>query len=151
MIAEWQIRDLITLVRQRYPAWDGFAHPPFVDDELAYKYETIKKGRALLNKGQFKTLLEQADYDTLIERLVKVGRDNNLLWTAQPQRGDLSILHHPDLPKWEFAEQMRALLYDKRPSPDKLLQFANFCTGRNRSCLLVLRTTTLLKHNQLII
>lgn len=131
MIADWHIPELIKLVRHRYPNWDGFDHPPFMEEELDYKYATIAKAKELLSKGETKRLLEQGDYEGFIERLVKIGRDNNLLWTAQPRRGDLAILHTPHLPKWEFCEQMRALLYDRRPSPDKLLQFANYCEANN--------------------
>jgi MoxR-like ATPase len=131
MIAEWLVTDLLTLVRERYPAWDGFAHEPFVADELTYKRTTAVKARQLLGRRAMEEILSTAVYDTLIERLEQVGRDNNLLWTAQPSRGDLAILYTPHLNKWDFAEQMRALLHGQRPTPDKLQTFADYCTAEN--------------------
>lgn len=127
MIAEWQVRDLVALVRGRYPDWEGFDHPAFVADELAPKRALVARAQRELSKGEFRRLLEAADYDTLIERLNQLGKSSNLLWNNVPQQGDLALLHAPHLDKWAFCEQMRQLLYDQRPSPDKLHLFSTYC------------------------
>lgn len=129
MIADWLVTELLALVRMRYPAWSGFAHEPFVADEISYKRHTAVKARDLLGRRALQDLLATAAYDDLLERLEKIGRDNNLLWTAQPSRGDLAILYAPNLNKWDFAEQIRALLYSQRPTPDKLETFVDYCTA----------------------
>lgn len=127
MLSDWIITDLLTLVRERYPDWDGFAHEPFVADEITYKRDTAVKARQLLNRRALEEILTTAAYDDLIERIEKIGRDNNLLWTAQPRQGDLAILYAPQLNKWDFGEQIRALLHQERPTPDKIETFATYC------------------------
>ena len=129
MIADWILTDLLALVRERYPDWDGFAHEPFVADEISYKRDTAVKARQLLGRRAIEEILATAVYDDLIERLEKIGRDNNLLWTAQPRRGDLALLYAPQLNKWDLAEQIRALLHQQRPTPDKIETFADYCTA----------------------
>ena len=129
MIAEWQIRDLLALVRQKYPTWADFAHPAFVADEIAPKRALSARAQEELGKGALRRLLETADYDSLLDKLDKLGRASNLLSWRQDR--DLAILHTPHLDKWPFAEQFRLLLYDPRPSPDKLHQFSTFCQAHN--------------------
>ena len=125
MIAEWQIRDLLALVRQRYPAWEGFDHPEFVADEIAPKRALAQRAQTELGKGELRRILETAAYDTLIERLEQLGKASNLLsWRRE---ADLAILYQAHLDKWQLAEQVRQLLYDPRPSPDKIHQFSIFC------------------------
>lgn len=129
-IAEWQRQALLELVQRRYPGWDGFQHPPFVADEITYKRKTIAKARELLRPGELNRLIETGQFAEIRNRLEKLGRDNNLLWNNQPKKGDLAILYAPNLPEWEFYEQLRQLLYGKMPSPDRLQQFADFCTAQ---------------------
>ena len=123
----WQVQELVDLVRERYPNWRDMAHVKMMAEEVAPKRKAAAKAKQLLNKGEFNRLLRASDYDEIVTRMQKIGRDTNLLWTAQPKRGDCAILYAENLNKWEFCEQMRALIYDKRPSPDKIDTFSEYC------------------------
>ncbi len=131
MISGWQIDELVALVRERYPDWQDFSHPAFVADEIAPKRAAAALAREILGKRAFKELLAAAAYDGLIERLEQLGQATSLLWTAQPRRGDLALLYDERLNRWAFAEQMRALLYEKRPSPDRLASFGEYCDAND--------------------
>ena len=54
MVADWQIEELIELVRRRYPGWSDFAHPPFVADELDYKHKAVSMAEELLGSAAIK-------------------------------------------------------------------------------------------------
>jgi hypothetical protein len=128
---ERKLADLVSLVQQRYPDWADFEHPGFVDDEVAYKQETVKKAQAWLNRPELDRLIAAADYDTFLERLTKLGQDNNLLWRRVPSSGDTAVLTHPTLDPPTFCTQIRNLLHGDRPSPDRLQTFADYCAAHD--------------------
>lgn len=128
ILTDWQIDDLVALVRERYPDWDGFDHPPFVADEIAYKQRSVARAAELLGEDEVERLLAGGEYDTFIERLERLGQDNNLLWRAVPRQGDLAILYDPRLNRAEFCYVMRQLLYGQRPSPERLQAFSDYAT-----------------------
>ena len=126
MFSQWQIDDLVELVRRRYPEWDGFEHPPFVAEEIAYKRASVDKAQALIGAEEVRQLLSTWRYEELLNRLEHLGKDNNLLWNRVPRQGDLSILYRPGLDKAEFALQMQKLLYGRRPAPERVAAFAGY-------------------------
>ena len=127
MVAGWQVQELVDLVRERYPDWQSASHAQFTADEITAKRKATDRAKKLLGKGEFSRLLKAGGYDELIGRMEKISRETNLLWNGQPTKGDCAILYAPTLNKWEFCEQMRALIYDKRPSPDKIDTFSDYC------------------------
>lgn len=127
---DWQIGDLVALVRRRYADWAGFDHPQFVADEIEFKQSTIAKADALLDEEAVRELLADWAYDELIGRLERLGRDNNLLWQRVPKKGDLGILYHPALDKAEFCHQVGRLLYDPAGLPDRLHHFVHYAAAQ---------------------
>ncbi len=123
----WQSQELIRLVNEKYPDWDGFQHPHFVKDEIDYKRKAVKQTRELIGRKLYKEQLAAGNYDEIISRLEKACRQTNLMYIAQPRNGDLAILYADGLNKWEFCQQVYALLYDDRPTPDKIDSFAEYC------------------------
>ena len=131
MASDRKIDDLIDLIHQRYPDWNGFDFPEFVADEITYKRATIHKAAKLVNQVEFDQLLGASDYDTIINRLIKSTRGNNLLWQRVPSSGDTAVLHHPHLDKPSFCTQIRNLLYGDRPSPQRLQTYSDYLNGRD--------------------
>ncbi len=129
MLPNWQIQELIQLIRQRYPDWEDFAHPDFMADEISYKQATIAKAQNWLSQAALDQLLADGAYDTFIDRLNKLAQDNNLLWRSVPSSGDTAVLHHPDLDKPTFCTQLRNLLYGDRPTPDRLQTFSDYLSA----------------------
>ena len=133
-MANWHIDDLLSLIEARYPEWDGFAHPPFVADEIAYKQSSVAKAQAWLSAGEWQRLLNEQAYEELIQRLEKLGKDNNLLWRSVPARGDLGILYAPNLNKAEFCVAMRDLLHGADATPARLQRFAQYTQRYKLPC-----------------
>ncbi|MEM8857832.1 MAG: AAA family ATPase [Chloroflexota bacterium] len=127
----WQSQELIRLVNEKYPNWEGFTHADFVSDEIDYKRKAVAKTRELIGRKAFKELLAAGNYDEIISRIEKACRLTNLMYIAQPRNGDLAILYADGLNKWEFCQQIYSLLHDERPSPDRLDSFSEYCTLNN--------------------
>lgn len=127
----WQSSEIIRLVTEKYPDWSGFSDPDFVGDEIDYKRKAVAKTRELIGKGPFKELLAAGEYDEIISRIEKVSRLTNLMYIAQPRNGDLAILYADGLNKWEFCQQIYSLLYDDRPSPERVDSFSEYCLLNN--------------------
>lgn len=126
MFTQWQVEELIALVRRRYPAWENFDHPPFVAQEVAPKQELVARAQELLGEEALGKLIANWQYDEIIRRLEQLGRTTSLLWNRVPRQGDLAVLYRPDLDRAEFALQMQRLLYGSGPSPARLQSFAAF-------------------------
>jgi 5-methylcytosine-specific restriction protein B len=127
MVVEQQrILELVSLLQRRYPQWQSFADPRFVQDEISYKQATIAKARELLSEGELKDLLETDRFDEFDQRLETLGQDNNLLWRRVPTNGDLGILYHPDLDKPTFCLAVFDLLYGPGDSPARLGRYVNY-------------------------
>ncbi len=129
MLPNWQVQELIQLIRQRYPDWEDFAHPDFMADEISYKQATITKAQNWLSQTALDQLLADGAYDTFLDRLNKLAQDNNLLWRSVPSSGDTAVLTHPDLDKPTFCTQLRNLLYGDRPTPDRLQTFSDYLSA----------------------
>ncbi|MEM7800139.1 MAG: AAA family ATPase [Chloroflexota bacterium] len=123
----WQSHELIRLVKEAYPDWSGFQDEAFVAAEIEPLRKTASQARRLIMPKIMRQLLADGDYDGCLQRIEQIGRATPLLWTGHKTQGDLAPIHAPNLNKWEFCEQMRALLYDLRPSPDRLETFASYC------------------------
>lgn len=126
MAVIWQVEHLIELVQMAYPNWTTFHTAAFVSEEVAYKRATAEKVATLLSEAEIKRLLAHWQYDELLERLERLGRDNNLLWNRMPTKGDLAVLSRPELNKAEFCLQMGNLLYGPQPSPLRLEAFSHY-------------------------
>lgn len=126
MLSEQKLQDLIHLVRRRYPQWQDFEHPPFVADELDYKRDAVAQAQELINQAEMDRLIADEAFETLIERLDKLGKATNLLWRQVPMSGDTAVLYQPHLDKADFCTQMRNLLYAGRPSPQRLHSYADY-------------------------
>ena len=126
MFNQWQVEELVALVRRRYPGWDSFDHPPFVDQEIAPKQELVARAREHLGEETLSNLIAGWQYDEIMRRLEQLGKATNLLWNRVPRQGDLAILYRPNLDRAEFALQLQRLLYGPGPSPQRLQAFADF-------------------------
>ncbi|MCP4429108.1 MAG: AAA domain-containing protein [Chloroflexi bacterium] len=129
MISERKLQDLIALLKRRYPDWVNFDHPGFVDDEIAYKQATSAKARELLSQTEMDRLIAAGEFEELWNRLVKLCRDNNLLFRRVPSQGDTAVLHHPDLDKASLGTAVRNLLHSDHPSPVRLQTFSDYCAA----------------------
>ena len=130
-IPDWKVQELINLVQKRYPDWQNFEHPDFVQEELTYKRATIAKAKEWLAQDVLDDLLANGRFELIIERLDKLGRHNNLLWRVVPASGDTAVLYHPDLDTPEFCTQFRNLLYGDRASTRRLQTFSDYLRDNN--------------------
>jgi hypothetical protein len=121
-----KVVDLISLVRRRYPDWDGFDHPPFTADEVEYKQATIAKASDLISEAELRRLIAEEKYEELIGRLDKLAQDNNLLWRRVPMASDANILYQSDLDEPLFCSAMLYLLYGDLPTPERIERFTNY-------------------------
>lgn len=131
MLAEWQIQDLLQLMRRRYRGWEDFDEPAFVADEIAYKRATAAKFAELFSQAECDRLIGAGEYEPFLERLEKLCLDNNLLWRRVPSVGETAVFHHPALDKPTFCTQVRNLLYADRPSPARLQSFSDYLTAHH--------------------
>ncbi len=118
-----KINDLLALLRQRFPDWNGFDHPGFVEDEVAYKQATVARARELLSQDELERLIAEGQFDEFIARLEKIGQDNNLLWRSVPLSGDLGILYQPQLDKATFCPAVFDLLYGPDAAHQRLTRY----------------------------
>ncbi|MCI0393883.1 MAG: AAA family ATPase [Chloroflexi bacterium] len=125
-----QIRDLVSLVRRRYPGWDGFQYPPFAADEVAYKQRAVARAAELLDPAGLAQLLEAGEVGEVLGRLEKLGQATNLLYLRTPRSSDLAILRHPHLDQESFGGQVLELLHGEGPGPERLGRFADYA-GRH--------------------
>jgi len=131
MITKRQVTELLALIRLRYPDWQDFAHPPFVEDELTYKRTTITKAQELINQETLDALLAEGSYGDIISRLDKLAKDNNLLWRRVPSAGDTAVFNQPSLNKANFCAQVRKLLYGDSPTPMRVEAFSISLTAHD--------------------
>ena len=131
MLPDWKLAELIRLVQQRYPDWQGFNHSQFNADEIEYKQASIGKAQKLIHQKALDQLLAEQAYDQIIERLNQLGKDNNLLWRLVPSSGDTAVFYHSNLHAPSFCTQIRNLLYGDRPSPERLQTFSNYLKENN--------------------
>ncbi|MBM3861134.1 MAG: AAA family ATPase [Verrucomicrobia bacterium] len=130
-ISPTKIEEILTLVRQKYPEWSGFADPRFEQDEVAYKQATIAKAKTLLSREELERLIAEERFDEFIKRLEQIGRNNNLLYQSVPLSGDLSVLYQPNLDKPAFCRAIVDLLYGDGPVHERLTRYADFVKANN--------------------
>ncbi len=126
MLTDRHVRDLLALIRRRYPTWDGFTHPDFVADELVYKRAAVAKAQEWLSLAACDSLVAAGDSEEFLARVERLAQENNLLWRRVPSAADTAVLHHPALDKPTFCTQLRNLLYADRPSPARLQTFSDY-------------------------
>lgn len=125
------IERLLTLVRRRYPGWEGFDHPRFRKDEIDYKRRAADMAADLLAEEELRRFLDDGRFDEVLERVKKLGRVTNLLYMGTPSTGDLAVLHAEDLEKQAFCRQVYELLYGRGDSAERLDRFAEFLDQRD--------------------
>lgn len=118
--------ELTALARVRYPAWQGFEHAPFVADEVAPRREAARLAQTLLSRPALESLIQAAGFDDILARLEQLSRVTNLLWTAQPSRGDLALLYTPGLPQPAYYAHLFNLLHGVDPIEVRLDEYAAF-------------------------
>lgn len=120
------VNRLLTLVRRRYPRWEGFADPRSREDEIDYKQEAILRAADLLDKTELRALLDADDSNGVIERLERLGRANNLLFRGVPRKGDLGILYALGLDRDRFARLIVELLHGDAPFEQRFADYLSF-------------------------
>ena len=133
MIAAYSIQELLDLIKEKYPEWDSFQDSLFVAEAVAPLRRISDKARQTLRKADFRDLLAAADYEQLWNRLEQLGRQSSHMWTGHQANSDLAILYEVRErgSMWTLLEQLRALVYEKRPSPDRLQSFSDYCEENN--------------------
>ncbi len=121
-----KVYEILNLVRQCFPHWTGFADPRYQKGEVEYKRRSIRKAGEQLSEVELRRLIAATDYDTVISRLDRLGKDNNLLWLRVPAEGDLQTLYHPSLDRPSFCQAVLDLIYGPGPSPERLGRYAGY-------------------------
>jgi 5-methylcytosine-specific restriction enzyme B len=60
--------EMLQLVNSTYPDWQGFKDQRFVDEEITYKKEIVRKAQPLLDEAELKRLFKNEQFDELFER-----------------------------------------------------------------------------------
>jgi 5-methylcytosine-specific restriction enzyme B len=126
-LTEERVDELVSLVRKRFPGWQGFSDERFLKDETNYKRAAAAKAAELLGETALRKLVADQSFDEFIARLEKVGRFTNLLYQAVPTSGDLGVLYQKSLDRPAFCAAVLDLLYGEGPSHFRLDRFASYC------------------------
>ncbi|WP_419940329.1 hypothetical protein [Candidatus Palauibacter sp.] len=132
--ADPRMELLVALVRSRFPGWLSFEDPRFNRgplDEVGYKLATQQKAEDVLSKERLSELLAAGDADEVIDRLVRIGSDNNLLFQPNAQIGDLRLLHHDGLDRPAFCDAFIDLLYGEGDTPARLDRYVRWVSSQN--------------------
>ena len=122
---EFPAKDhLLGLVRSRFPGWLAFEDSRFSSAEVDYKLATAAKAKELLPEEELRSLIDAGDYGEMVERLKRIGRDNNLLYRPGFHNGDLALLYQKDLDLRGFCEAFLDLLYGGGAAPQRLDRYA---------------------------
>jgi 5-methylcytosine-specific restriction protein B len=114
---------LLRLVRKTYPDWQGFEHPGFNAEEVAYKQKTVGYVREVLGKDTLRHLLETNRLDQFLNYFEDACKHNNLLYRNSPKTGDYAILYAEGLEKRSFCEALFGLLHGEGESPVRLERY----------------------------
>jgi len=125
-ISQAKLQELIKIMEMHYQGWDGFSDSKFIDDEIEYKWATISKAKERLNEQILRSLIDEGKYDEIVDRMDKLGKDNNLLYLRIPKAGDLNILSHHDLDKAGFSRAILDLLYGPGESSERLRRYIDY-------------------------
>ena len=124
---------LVDLVRSRFPGWLGFEDPRFNQgplDEVSYKLATVQEAEKQISEPELRRLIHAEEYREVIDRLIRVGTDNNLLWNNQPQRGDLRLLYHDGLDRAGYCVILLDLLYGRGDTPARLDRYVHWVSSQ---------------------
>ena len=130
-ISRWTY--LVDLVRSRFPGWLGFDDPRFNRgrfDEVSYKLATVQEAEKQISEPELRRLIHAEEYKEVIDRLIRVGTDNNLLWNNQPQRGDLRLLYHDGLDRAGYCGILLDLLYGGGDTPARLDRYVHWLSSQ---------------------
>ena len=125
------VETVLNQVRQAFPGWNSFQHIPFVEDEVNYKRKTVEKAASLLGENELSRLLNDESFDEILDRIKKVGSDNNLLWRGVPKSGDLNILTAIEAQKSTFCHAFFDLIYGEGQTNMRLGRYLNFIEQNN--------------------
>ncbi|MFC2165390.1 AAA family ATPase [Acidobacteriota bacterium] len=125
-INQEKTNELLDLFRRKFPSFESFKDPEFIEEEVKYKEKTIRKAYELINQEALSLLIEEENYDEFISRIEKIGKDNNLLWFSIPLQGDLNILYDEKLDKHSFCSAFYNLLYGKAESTERMQQYLDY-------------------------
>ncbi len=126
-----RLEEFLRLIRKRYPAWEGFTDPRFLEEETAPKRDGVETARELLGWAGLQGLLMRGEHDAFIEHLEKAGRIGNLLYRGTPRRGDTGILYDPRLDRASFCQAVLDLLYGTDATPARLEHYAAYITAHD--------------------
>ncbi|MFB6225507.1 MAG: hypothetical protein ABEI13_03555, partial [Candidatus Paceibacteria bacterium] len=129
-IEQETVTQLINLVRQLYPSWEGFRDTEFEKAEVSYKHTTSQKLRDQLSEEELEQLLQENQYDTIISRIDDIVNDNNLLYVGSYSKGDHNILFADNLDRASFCEAFYDLLYGEGTVHDRLERYLQFVSDQ---------------------
>jgi hypothetical protein len=126
------IEKLINLVNIKYPNWQGFSDPRYIEDELSYKESAVESAQLWLKKDELQELLSNQQFDDFQERIEKVAYSGkNLLYLAVPTAGDLKVLYDEALDQESFFKAFYDLLYAESSSAERLDNFSKYLETHN--------------------
>ncbi|MGC9384915.1 MAG: hypothetical protein ACP5D6_09980, partial [Kosmotogaceae bacterium] len=128
------INRMIDLVENLYPDWKGFEDERFVKDEITYKKDTIKKAKELLSENEIRRLIEEKNFEELQDRILKIGRDNNLLFNSVPTEGDLKVLFTENLDQESFYKEFLNLIHGEGTGEERLKRYVEYANRNNLHC-----------------
>lgn len=117
---------LVALLEQSWPGWTGFEDPRYLEEERNYKLEASKTAQERLSKAELQRLIDDSEFEEIVDRLKKIGQSTNLLFLAAPSSGDLAILYGERLDHRAFAHEILALLHGSDDSPARLRRFVDW-------------------------
>jgi len=125
-ITQAKLNKIIEILKRHYPGWTGFSDRKFIEDETEYKRATIEKAKKKLSEEELTSLLDKEEFEGVISRLDKIGKDINLLFLSVPMSGDLNILYQPELDKESFCRAFFDLIYGPGESHERLKRYLDY-------------------------
>lgn len=120
------VGHLVERVRETFPQWDGFAHPDFVEEEIAYKRRASSSAQQILGRSALEGLMALRNYDEIVQRLRRVANSLNLLYLGTPSTGDLAVLDASRLDPESFCQAFFDLLHGDGDSSTRLEEFSSY-------------------------
>jgi hypothetical protein len=117
---------LLAALASRYPGWTGFDDPRLIEEELDYKRAASARAQDLLNKEEFGRLLAERNFEEILARIEKIGKEKHFLYLSTPKTGDLGILYREDLSKETFSKAVFQLLYDDNSIEERVTRYFEY-------------------------
>ena len=123
-----QKKDILSLIRQKYPNWTGFGDDAFRKNEINFRRTAAKKATSLLSESNLAQLLVTRDTGAFLDRLHRLGNATKLLQSTGdgPEHGDLEILHIRTLDKPVFCAQIYHLLHGSQSIYERLDAYLHY-------------------------